>query len=198
MSDKLLTFRAEDFRIEPQEVRVGTCSYMKGQPPFEKGSRRILNPALSKLRNQRVRLFEVPSRPYIFSVGEIANLTAEGIFQTTPTPDLIVMCAHASKLTNGLWIFADGIPVVEGVRTWNQAHPQEMVNLVVACQEATNDPTSIDFAPFAPAEEVMSVYAGPANAAFGLTDTGRVLGIVKVDQIVGLGAYLARLPTFTP
>lgn len=198
MSDKLLTLRAEDFRIEPQEVRVGPYSYMKGHPPFLTSmfSRAVMNFGVSSIRGEKIRFFEAPHRPYIFKVDEIVNATPDGLFETTPTPNLRVMDAHASMLENGLWIFADGIPVVEGVREYNQAFPQERVNLVVACREERVDPMSMDVSPFSSNEGVMSVYAGPASASFGLTESGKVLGIIKVAQFPDMRSYLAGLPTF--
>ncbi len=200
MSDRLLILRAEDFRIEAKEVRAGPYSYMKGHPPFLTASTRALamNFGISKIRRERTRFLEEPSRPYIFSVDEVVDITPDGLDLTTPTPGLRVMCAHASMLENGLWIFADGIPVVEGVRAYNQAYSQEPVNLVVACQEEWVDPMSVDVSPFRSDEGVMSVYAGTANAGFGLTDSGIVVCFIKVAQFPDMRPYLASLPTFKP
>lgn len=198
MSDKLLTLRAEDFRIEPQEVRVGPYSYMKGHPPFltTLHKRVGIDLVVSAARGERLRTFDAPTRPHIFTVDAIADLTPDGLLETTPTPGLRVMGGHARMYANGLWLFADGIPVVEGVRAWNQANPQERVSLVAACQDARVAPDSIDISPFRPDESIMAVYAGRADVAFGLTDSGKVLGIIKVAQFPDMRRYLASLPTF--
>ncbi len=198
MSDRLFTLNPEDFRIEPQEVRVGPYSYMKGHPPFlTAGPGRVAADfIISKIRGVKTRFFEAPNRPYIFRVDEVVNVTPTGLLETTPTPNLVVMDGHANVLSNGLWLFADGVPVVEGVRAYNQAYPQERVNLVVACQGGQVGPMSVDISPFSPDEGVMSVYAGPAHAGFGLTDSGKVVCFIKVAEFPDMCAYLAELPTF--
>lgn len=198
MSDEPIILSPEDFRIQPHEVKIGPYSYMKGHPPFLRtGIGMMLNYGFSVIRGgEKIKFFEIPRRPYIFKVNELVNATPDGLFETTLTPNLRAIFAHASMHENGLWVFASGVPVVAGVEAWNNAYPQEPVNLVIACQSERIDPASVDIAPFSHKKGVMSVYAGLVNAGFGLTESGEVVGVIKFEQFPDLPAYLADLPTF--
>lgn len=194
-----LTLGAEDYRKIPQEVRIGSFSYMEGHPEFDQGVKpRLVAAALARFRKEPVRLFSVPYRPYVFRVDALVHTgNAAGLVETTPTPNLYVMDGHATRYSNEVWFFADGIPVVEGVRAWNQEFPEKRIGLVMACLDEAIDSTRVDFAPFDVADAVMSVYAGPAQGGFGLTDDGQTLGFMNFDQFPELPKYVSNLPTFT-
>ena len=149
------------------------------------------------INREGFRAFGVPDKPYVFRVDEVVALGGvSDLRESTPIPNFWVVDGHASK-RNGIWAFANGTPVVEGVHAWNLDSPNSRVSLVVACSDVPTSPQSIDFAPFEPSESIYSVWGGDASAIFGLNSSGRVVGYLPFYQYPRFNNFISRFPTFS-